>query len=84
MIIRAGPLEKFENFFSGKSHSAENCRTVPKLPYVITLRKNPNLAQNQILVGSQSESSIAVPKNTRELSARLEDPSRLWAPLGSL
>ena len=35
-------------------------------------------------VVSQSESSITVPKNTRELSARVEDPSRLWARLGSL
>ena len=33
---------------------------------------------------SQSESSITVPKNTRELSARVEDPSRLWARVGSL
>ena len=32
----------------------------------------------------QSESSITLPKNTRELSARVEDPSRLSAPLGSL
>ena len=44
-------------------------RTIPYLktlnrtiPYLNTSRKNPNLAQNQILVGSQSESSITVPK----------------------
>ena len=33
---------------------------------------------------SQSESSITSPKATRELSARVEDPSRLSAPLGLL
>ena len=66
-------------------------RTIPYLntssrtiPFVNTIRKNPNLAQNQFFVGIQSESSITVPKNTRGLSARVEDPSRLSAPLGSL
>ena len=33
---------------------------------------------------SQSESSITVPKNTQELSARVEDPSRLSARVDSL
>ena len=33
---------------------------------------------------SQSESSITLPKNTRELSAMVEDPSQLSAPLGLL
>ena len=44
------------------------CRTIPYLntlsrtiPYVSTLRKDPTLAQNQILVGSQSESSSKNP-----------------------
>ena len=62
---------------------------------LITLRKNPNLTQNEILVGSQSESttrepsilvsqsesSITVTKKTQTLSARMEDPSRLSAPV---
>ena len=46
-------------------------RTIPYLntlsrtiPYLNTLRKNPKLTQNQILVGSQSESSITVPEHT--------------------
>ena len=51
---------------------------------LIHQEKNPNLAENRILVGSQSESSITVPENTRELSARVEDPPRLWARVGSL
>ena len=33
---------------------------------------------------SLSESSITSTKNTRELSARVEDPSRLSAPFESL
>ena len=33
---------------------------------------------------SQSESRITSPKSTRELSARVEDLSRLSVPLGSL
>ena len=67
-------------------------RTIPSLN---TLRKNPNLTQNQILVGSQSESStknlvsqsessITAPKKPRTISARVEDPSRGWARVGSL
>ena len=72
-------------------------RTIPYLntlsrtiPYLNTLGKNPNLAQNQILVGSQSESRTLKPRQpirieyhsaekTQTLSARVEDPSRLSA-----
>ena len=60
------------------------------ITYLNTLNKNPNPAQNQIIVGShsesstknlvsQSESSIIVPKNTRKLSARGDDPFCLSA-----
>ena len=76
-------------------------RTIPSLntlsrtiPYLNTLRKNPSLAQNRILVGSQSEWSTKNPKTssanqnrvsqcrkkTKTLSAMLEDPSRPSAP----
>ena len=60
------------------------------IPYLNTLKKpkftpKPNSCRQPIRIEhekplnliSQSESSITVPKNTRELSARVEDPSRL-------
>ena len=64
------------------------------IPHLKTLRKNPSITQNQILVGSQSESSKKNPKTssanqnrvsqcrkkTQTLSARVVDPSRLLAP----
>ena len=40
--------------------------------------------ENALNFLNQSESSIATPKNTRELSARVEVTSRLWAQVGSL
>ena len=68
------------------------------IPYLNTLGKNPNLDQNQILVGSQSESSTKNPKTSsanqkresqcrkkiQTLSAKVGDPSRFSAPLCSL
>ena len=38
----AGPLEKVQKIISKKSHSTENCRTVPKMPYSISLYIEPN------------------------------------------
>ena len=61
IIIRAGgPAQKFCSF-SKKSHSAKNCRTVPKFspfPISIHCRTHSARAQNRRIVGSQSESSI--------------------------
>ena len=33
---RRGPGKKFKKIFSKKSHLAENCRTVPRIPYPIS------------------------------------------------
>ena len=52
-------------------------------PILIHYQTQSDYAQNQKVVGSQSESSITSPKSTRELSAMVEDPSRLSAGVGS-
>ena len=40
--VRARMDQKFEKKISKKSHSAENCRTVSKIPYSISLYIEPN------------------------------------------
>ena len=45
---------------------------------------NQKRARKTLNFVSQSESNITSTKNSRELSARLEDPSWFSAPLGSL
>ena len=61
------------------------------LPNALVFRPKPKSSRQPIRIEhkkplnfvNQSESSVTTPKNTRELSARVEVPSRLWAQVGS-
>ena len=59
-------------------------KTLPSRQPIRTIRQPIRIEYYVTRVVSQSESSITLPKNTRELSARVEDPSRLWARVSSL